>query len=72
MVTPNQIKDWIEAGLPGSEAVVEGDGHHFDAIVTCEDFAGKSMLQQHRMVYEALGDKMRELIHALSIKTRVE
>lgn len=70
MVTPMQIKQWIEAGLPGSQAEVEGDGHHFDAIVIHADFEGKPMLAQHRMVYDALGDKMRDLIHALSIKTR--
>ena len=72
MVTPDQIKQWIEQGLPGASVEVEGDGHHFDAIVVHGDFAGKSMLQQHRMVYDTLGDKMRELIHALSIKTRPE
>lgn len=72
MVTHEQIKVWIEQGLPNSQATVEGDGHHFDAIVICPDFAGKPMLKQHRMVYEALGDKMQSLIHALSIKTHSE
>lgn len=72
MVRPSEIKAWIEEGLSGSSATVDGDGHHFDAIVVCSDFAGKSVLQQHRMVYEALGDKMQALIHALSIKTRAQ
>jgi len=64
------IKGLIENGLPGSEVQVDGDGRHFQAIVVCASFAGKTMLQQHRMVYEALGDQFRsEALHALSIKT---
>lgn len=65
-----QIKQMIEAGLPGSQVQVFGDdGQHFDAIVVSEAFVGKSMLQQHRMVYATLGDGMQTSIHALSMKT---
>jgi len=65
------IKDMIEAGLPGAEVQVSGaDGVHFEAIVICDDFSGKSMLAQHRMIYEALGDKMQSGdIHALALRT---
>lgn len=69
MVSPDDIKQWIEAGLAGSSASVEGDGHHFEAVIVCADFAGKTMIQQHQMVYGALGDKMKAEIHALSMKT---
>lgn len=69
MVTPEQIKQWIEAGLPGSRVEIEGDGRHFQAIVLCGDFAGKTRIQQHQMVYHALGDKMKAEIHALSLRT---
>lgn len=69
MVTPEQIKEWIEAGLAGSTVTADGDGVHFEAVIVCADFAGKSELQRHRMVYAALGDKMAETIHALSFKT---
>ena len=69
MVSPDDIKQWIEAGLTGSSASVEGDGHHFEAVIVCADFAGKTMIQQHQMVYGALGDKMKAEIHALSMKT---
>jgi acid stress-induced BolA-like protein IbaG/YrbA len=69
MVVPEQIKVWIESGLPGSEATVTGDGRHFEAIIVYSGFENKSKLQQHRMVYEALGDKMHSEIHALSMKT---
>jgi acid stress-induced BolA-like protein IbaG/YrbA len=65
-----QIKQMIEAGLPGSQVQVLGDdGQQFDAIVVSPAFVGKGMLEQHRMVYAALGDNMRSAIHALSMKT---
>lgn len=71
MITPQQIKDLIEAGLPGAQARVSGDGHHFEAIVVSQAFQGKSRVQQHQLVYGTLGDRMREQIHALSIKTEL-
>lgn len=72
MVTPQEIKQWIEQGLPGAKAEVTGDGAHFEATVICAAFAGKNMLAQHRMVYDALGDKMKSTIHALSLRTMVQ
>jgi len=69
MVTPQQIKQWIEQGLPGARADVEGDGHHFEAVIVAAAFTGKSLVEQHQMVYRALGDRMRQEIHALSMRT---
>jgi len=69
MVSPEDIKRWIEAGLPDSTVEIEGDGHHFNAVIVCPAFAGKTMIQQHQMVYGALGDKMKAEIHALSMRT---
>ena len=66
---PDDIKRLIERGLPGAQVEVAGDGHHFEAIIVAPEFAGKSMLQQHQMVYAALGEKMRSEIHALSFRT---
>jgi acid stress-induced BolA-like protein IbaG/YrbA len=65
------IQQLIEAQLPGARAMVRGDdGAHFEATVISEAFAGKSLLQQHRLVYAALGERLeREEIHALSLKT---
>jgi len=65
------VKDMIEVGLPGAVVQVSGaDGVHFEATVICPDFAGKSMLVQHRMVYDTLGDKMQSgEIHALALRT---
>jgi acid stress-induced BolA-like protein IbaG/YrbA len=72
-MTAADIQQCIEQKLPNSVATVTGDdGVHFEALVICPAFAGKNMLTQHRMVYEALGDKMREAIHALSLQTRAE
>jgi len=69
MVTPEQVKSYIEEGLAGASAEVEGDGRHFHAVIICSDFEGKSTLEQHRMVYAALGERMQEEIHALSMRT---
>ena len=65
------IERLIEEQLPGARATVRGDdGVHFDAVVVSDRFAGKSLIQQHRLVYAALGGRMeREEIHALSLKT---
>lgn len=65
------IQRLIEERLPGARAMVRGDdGVHFEATVISEAFAGQSLLQQHRLVYAALGGRMeREEIHALSLKT---
>ena len=70
MVTPEDIKGWIEAGLTDSTVQCEGDGHHFEAVIVCPAFAGKTRIQQHQMVYAVLGDKMEAAIHALSMKTQ--
>ncbi|MCH9770481.1 MAG: BolA/IbaG family iron-sulfur metabolism protein [Gammaproteobacteria bacterium] len=69
MVTNTDIKQWIEANLANSEVRVDGDGRHFEAVVVCPAFAGKNLIERHRLVYAALGDKMQATIHALSLKT---
>lgn len=47
---------------------VTGDGRHFDAVVVSDGFVGKSRLERHRLVYQALGERMKEEVHALSMK----
>ena len=69
MATPEDIKKWIEQNLAESEVEISGDGRHFDAVIVCAGFAGKTRIQQHQMVYAALGDKMKDEIHALSMRT---
>lgn len=69
MVTPESIKSGIEAGLACDHVEVAGDGQHFQALVVSAAFEGRSRVQRHQLVYKALGDRMREEIHALSMKT---
>jgi len=66
-----EIASLIEQQLPGARATVRGDdGAHFEAVVISEAFAGKSPVQQHRLVYAALGERLKqEEIHALALKT---
>ena len=67
--TPELVKSYIAAGLACSHLEVEGDGQHFNAVIVSPAFAGKHLIQRHQLVYAALGDRMREEIHALSMKT---
>ena len=69
MVTPESIQQGIAAALACERIEVIGDGQHFQALVVCTGFAGKSRVQRHQMVYAALGERMREEIHALSMRT---
>ena len=69
MVTPESIKQNIEQGMKVSHLTVAGDGQHFEAVVVSEEFEGLSRVQRHQRVYQTLGDRMREEIHALSMKT---
>ncbi|OWW20028.1 BolA family protein [Noviherbaspirillum denitrificans] len=67
--TPELVKEYIAAGLDCTHLDVEGDGHHFSAVIVSPAFAGKRPIQRHQLVYAALGDRMRQEIHALSMKT---
>ena len=69
MLTPEQLKQYIAGGLDCERLEVAGDGHHFEATIVCQAFAGLSRIRQHQLVYQALGERMREEIHALSMKT---
>jgi stress-induced morphogen len=71
IVTPEELKTRIEAGIPEARAEVTGDGHHFDAIVSSPAFSGLSRIAQHRLVYDVFGAEIGGRIHALSIQTRV-
>jgi stress-induced morphogen len=68
--TPEELKDRIEAGIPGAVASVTGDGHHFNAIVSAAAFHGLPRIAQHRLVYDVFGDELGDRIHALSIQTK--
>ena len=68
MVTPQSVRQGIEAGLACEHLEVAGDGQHFDALVVSRAFEGRSRVQRHQLVYAALGERMREEIHALSMR----
>ena len=67
--TPDEVQQYIAAGLPCTHLAVEGDGQHFFATIVSDEFEGKSRVMRHQRVYQALGDRMREQNHALSMKT---
>jgi acid stress-induced BolA-like protein IbaG/YrbA len=69
MVTPEAIEGYLREKLDCTELSVSGDGAHFEAVIVSAAFAGKSRVQRHQIVYGALGERMREEIHALSMKT---
>jgi acid stress-induced BolA-like protein IbaG/YrbA len=67
--TPEDVKQYIAAGLACEHLAVEGDGQHFYATIVSDAFDGKRPIQRHQLVYAALGDRMKAEIHALSMKT---
>ena len=67
--TPDQVQQYIAAGLPCTHLSVEGDGQHFFATIVSAEFEGENRVARHQRVYQALGDRMRAEIHALSMKT---
>ena len=67
--TPDEVRDYIAAGLPCTVLQVEGDGRHFFATIVSSEFEGLSRVRRHQRVYAALGERMKEQIHALSMKT---
>jgi acid stress-induced BolA-like protein IbaG/YrbA len=69
MVEPGSIEKSIREGLSCTHLEVRGDGAHFEAVVVSPQFAGLARVRRHQLVYAALGDRMREEIHALSMQT---
>jgi len=69
MVSADSIRQSIEAGLACERVDVAGDGQHFQAVIVSSAFEGRTRVARHQLVYAALGDRMREEIHALSMQT---
>jgi stress-induced morphogen len=75
MPTAQELKRRIEEAIPDARAEVEdytGGGDHFRATVTSSAFAGRTRIEQHRLVYEVFGDEIGGPIHALSLKTQTD
>ena len=67
-----RVKDLIQAGIPGAEVEVTGDGSHFDCVVTSQEFEGKNPLQRQRLVMATVKAQIESgELHALSIKTLI-
>ncbi|MFN4327896.1 MAG: BolA family protein [Limnobacter sp.] len=69
MLLPETVSGYIAQGLSCDHLQVTGDGRHFEAVIVCAAFEGLRSVQRHQKVYAVLGDRMREEIHALSMKT---
>ena len=70
----NDIEKLIKTRIPDAEVTIRdlaGDGDHYAAEVVAESFRGKSRIQQHQMVYEALKGNMGGALHALALQTSV-
>ena len=65
----SELEAIIKAGIQDAEVIVKGEGDHFEATVVSQQFEGRSMVQQHQMVYATLGDRMGGEIHALALHT---
>jgi stress-induced morphogen len=73
MPSASELKQRIEAAIPGAHAEVEdytGGGDHFSASVTAAAFEGCSRIEQHRLVYEIFGSEIGGPIHALALRTQ--
>ena len=71
----SEIEKLIKAALPDAKVVIRdlaGDGDHYAATVVSAAFAGKSKIQQHQMVYGALGGRMGGVLHALKLTTMAQ
>ncbi len=73
MITPDKLKQMIQSQLQEAEVQVEdltGGGDHYQVTVVSPDFVGKSLVQQHRLVYDTVNEAMAtEAIHAFALKT---
>ena len=73
-MTANEIEEIILKTFPNAKVVIDdlrGDGDHYAAQIIAEEFKGKTRVQQHQMVYNAMGGKMGKELHALALNTSV-
>ena len=66
------LKSLLEQAFPGAEVKamdMTGGGDHWNVTIVAKEFEGKSLVEQHQLVYKALGDLMKEEIHALALNT---
>ena len=75
MVEPSLVEQRLRAAFPGAERIqvedLTGTKDHYKAVIVAPQFAGKTRIQQHQLVYRALGELMDGPVHALALETRV-
>jgi len=75
MIEPNVLEQRLRAAFPAAERIdvedLTGTKDHYKAVIVASDFAGKTRIQQHQLVYRALGELMDGPVHALALETRV-
>jgi len=72
MMPIHELQVLLDKGFPGATIQLDnpqGDGEHYQLLVVSDLFQGKSLVERHQMVYQALGDAMRGAVHALALKT---
>ena len=70
MLDPKQIEAWISQGLPCQHIAVDGDGHHFQAVIVSAEFAGLNRVKRQQRVYQTVLDKLNSgELHAISLQT---
>ena len=69
MMQPSQVQTFIAEGLPCEHLAVDGDGHHFEAVIVSADFSGMNRVQRQQRVFAVVGERMeKNEVHALSMK----
>ena len=71
-MSASEIKDLIIKSFPNAKVIIDdlrGDGDHYAAQIIAEEFRGKTRVQQHQMVYNAMGGRMAKDLHALALNT---
>ena len=74
-IEKEELKNLIQESLPDAKIEIDdlkGDGDHYSAVIISKKFIGKTKIEQHQMVYDALKGKMGSELHALMLKTRSE
>jgi len=70
MLDPKQIEQWIAAGLNCDHLAVNGDGHHFEALIVSAEFEGLNRVKRQQRVYQTVLDKLNSgELHAISLQT---
>jgi stress-induced morphogen len=75
MIEPGELEQKLRAAFPGAQRIeiedLTGTKDHYKAVIVASEFAGKSRIEQHQLVYKALGPLMAGPVHALALETKV-